>query len=56
MKTEEELRERMKNAVREHSALMNGVTTFKNLDEAEQEQATAIWHEVSVLHWILEGY
>ena len=55
MKTEEELRERMKNSVREHSALMEGVK-FEDLDEAEQEQATALWHEVSVLHWILEGY
>jgi len=55
MKSEEELRERMKNSVREHRALMKGAT-FEDLDAAEQEQATALWHEVSVLHWILEGY
>lgn len=55
MKTEGEIRERMDNAVTEFIEL-RGETAFEDLDESEQEQVARLQTEVSVLHWILEGY
>lgn len=55
MKSEEELKQRMKSSSDEHNAMMEG-RTYDELDDAEKEHVTGLWHEVNVLHWILNGF
>jgi hypothetical protein len=53
MKSEEEIKQRMKDSMEIHQSMMKD-RTYDELDEAGQEYVTRLWHEVNVLQWILK--